>query len=174
MINDDTHSGRFAAWANTYIWPPYCKLAAILVVGGLGLSVVSDAGGVSTIRVTKHGLMPDVVDQPDFYIILSTNEGDLQSGAYQDTPIGNGLEWKLPESMRLADLYEVQLVDSDLLMDDQLDRVTVNGRKCVGQSYTFEFIGSASILGNLALVALATGGGYLIYALGRFIRDQAL
>ena len=77
-------------------------------------------------------------------------------------------------AVSLSAIDEVILYDDDPIQDDMLDRADVDSRKCDGQSYTFEFIGSRSNLAAVGIFVMVAGGLYLLYGVITFVRTHAL
>lgn len=159
-----------------YTWPRLTWLAILLLLIGLALVIFGDSGQVETVRVTHTGLMiPAVLSPPDYYVAILLKDGTrTDTASYNDVPIGGGLNFLLPEPVSLSDIAQVVLYDNDLVGDDMLDRADVTGRKCDGQSYSFELMGSQSRLFPVGIVLSVLGGLYLVYAIVTFLRAHAL
>lgn len=120
-------------------------------------------------------MLPDsLTEQSDYYIVALTHAGErFSTDAYRDIPIGNGLRFELPEPISLSELAHLCLVDEDILDDDVLEQVEVNGRKMTGQNYHFELIGGGS-LGVVGYVVLSIGGAYLFFRMILLVRTQSV
>src|SRR5687768_4661011 len=99
-------------------------LATLLAISVLlaGLAMLfwmpdkTDAGTVSEVRLSaKPGIdfskIEDVLDTPDYFLEVTTDLGSVRSARHEDTPIGNGLTFKLPVPLRLDDLREIKVWD---------------------------------------------------------------
>jgi len=135
-------------------------------------------GTVELIRVSRHSMLPEsLVGTPDYYVIVGVRgEGKepITLEGYEDRPIGNGLDFKLPKPLALEDIAHVELLDEDMASDDTRDRVDVRGRLSRGLEYEFELIGPPSEKRTAAYVALGAGGALLATSAILFIRNHAL
>jgi hypothetical protein len=149
-------------------------LIAALV--GAALALRASAGQVTTIRVTKHGLLPEsLVGSPDYYLTVGTRAGkSIITKGYEDTPIGNGLDFKVPQPLALEDVAHVELMDEDVGSDDMRDRVDVRERISKGQNYQFELIGPAAPQKTAGYIALAAGGALVVLAAILWVRSHAI
>jgi hypothetical protein len=157
-------------------WAVLSVLAlAATIAGGVMLRGAGD-GTVETIRVTKHSMLPEsLVGTPDYFVVVTTrDEKTINTKPYDDTPIGNGLDFKLPEPLPLADITHLQLLDEDLRSDDIRDRVDVRGRVCRGQDYQFELFGPPPPERDMAYSLLGAGGAVLLVAAILWVRAQAV
>jgi hypothetical protein len=149
-------------------------LIAALVGGALVLR--AGAGQVTKIRVTKHGLLPEsLMGSPDYYVTVSTRAGKSSTTkGYEDTPIGNGLDFTLPQPLVMEEVAHVELMDADVGGDDMRDRVDVRERISKGQDYQFELIGPASRRKTAGYVALSVGGALVVLAAILWVRSHAI
>ena len=155
-------------------WGLLALVGALIAAGGGAAALWGGEELVTSIRVTKHGIMPEyLVEKPDYYVLLhDKKQSTIETNAYEDTLIGNGLDFKLPKPIALAELATVELMDEEVLQDDMLDRVDVLGRVCRGQTYEFELQAPPSQRRKTAL-AVAAGGGALL-ALAAIMGIRAL
>lgn len=148
-------AGGAAAWAYRYAKPPV----------------------VEAVRVTKLSSMPvlRIASKPDYYLKLIWADGEtLQLPTYDDTPIGNGLVWQLPDPRPLGDFAEVQLFDEDVFTDEMLDRVIVEGRMLKTTQHGFDLLGPAQGEWRTALYVIAPAGAWCLVSLILFVRWQAI
>lgn len=164
--------------------PPARKPWALLLVGLLGLTCAiaggvlllrAGAGTVTLIRVTKHSMIPEaLVGSPDYYLIVQTNDKKtITTKVYDDTPIGNGLDFEIPK-LDLKNVVSIELFDEDVGPDDIRDRVDVRERVCRGQDYQFELIGPASPEKGTGTWLLAGGGAAVGLAVILWVRSRAI
>jgi hypothetical protein len=156
---------------------------AIVSLLGLGAGIggglmLRDAGEgtVDTIRVTKHSMLPEsFVGLPDYFVIVGPrDEKSMTTDAYEDTPIGNGLDFKLPKPLPLEQISHLELMDKDVGSDDIRDRVDVRGRVCRGQDYQFELLGPPPPERDTAYWLLGGGGAVLVIAAILWVRANAV
>jgi hypothetical protein len=155
--------------------PPRRRALGPILLGLAGLAAAA-AGAylalrpgvdrVDAIRVTRQSMLPaSLMGTPDYYVNVVTADGTtIPTPAYVDTPIGNGLDFKLPEPLDLAAVAHIELLDEDVGSDDTLDRVDVRGRLCKGQEYAFELLGPTPPSRTAGYVALGCGAGLLLIA----------
>jgi hypothetical protein len=153
-------------------------LAGIAIAAGAFLFRNTGEGTVELIRVTRHSMLPEsLVGTPDYYVILGVaGEGKepITLQGYEDTPIGNGLDFKLPKPLALEEIAHIELLDEDTALDDTKDRVDVRGRINRGLEYEFELIGPPSEKRTAAYITLGAGGALLATSAVLFIRNHAL
>jgi hypothetical protein len=149
------------------------------IYGGM---MLRDAGlgQVESIRVTKHSMLPEKLlgEQPDYYLQITTRDAKEDDApeateAYDDTPIGNGLDFKLKKPLAVEAIAHIELMDKDLGSDDMSDRVDVTERVSKGQDYQFELIGSADPRHDRGTTALAAGAAVFIIGLILVVRSYA-
>lgn len=126
----------------------FANLLLAMVIGSIGITLWQKAtppevvSGVMVTRVPGAivGNLFSVNDEKDFCVKFLLHNGDtIKLPTRDNTPIGNGLSWALPVPQPLEDLSEITLWDSDVIRDDQLDRVTVAGHTdLIGQRYRFD------------------------------------
>jgi hypothetical protein len=162
--------------ARRFRWPLVTWLALAALGVGAGLFWFGGSDQIETIRVRQVGLViPNIMNSPDFYVALILHDGTRHDTAsYKDTPIGGGLNFTLPEPVSLSEISQVVLYDDNWLEDDMLDRADVAGRKCDGQSYSFEMQGQESQAVFVGGVLMAMGGLGLAYVVIAFVRAHAL
>jgi hypothetical protein len=149
-------------------------LVSALVGGALVLR--AGAGQVTKIRVTKHGLLPEsIMGSPDYYLNVGTRaRKSIETKGYEDTPIGNGLDFTLPQPLPLEDVAHIELMDADVGGDDMRDRVDVRERISKGQDYQFELIGPPAPRKTAGYAALGVGGALLVLAAILWVRSHAI
>lgn len=174
-------AGRFqpaASFARSYRWPPYSLAAAGVLAVGLALLLLSPSGEVREITVRKQGPLPEArtfVDVPDLYVVFQLKNGlQVRTETRANTPIGNGITWKVGKGLSLGAIDETLLYDEDYFGDDILDRVRVGQSKLKGQSYEFELSCAASAGKGAGLLAVALSAPYVGFAFIKFVRDQAI
>lgn len=146
------------------------------IAGGVMLRGAGQ-GDVETIRVTKHSMIPETLlgEQPDYYLNITTRDGAKEeSEAYKDTPIGNGLDFKLNKPLAVEAIAHLELMDEDIGSDDMCDRVDVSERVSKGQDYQFELVGPPSPRHSQGIAALAAGAVVFIIGLILGVRSCAL
>jgi hypothetical protein len=153
-------------------------LAGVALAAGAVMLRNTGEGTVELIRVSRHSMLPEsLVGTPDYYVIVGVKgEGKepITIEGYEDTPIGNGLDFKLPKPLALEEIAHVELLDEDTALDDTKDRVDVRGRTSRGLEYEFELIGPPSEKRTAAYVTLGAGGALLATSAILFIRSHAL
>ncbi len=151
-------------------------LALFDLATGLALMLTAGEGRVETIRVTRFSMLPEsLVGTPDYYVTIETNDKkSVETEGYSDTPIGNGLDFKLPKPLELADVAHIELMDKDVTSDDMRDRVDVRGRVCRGQDYQFDLIGPGSPRRTAGYATLASGASLLVIAAILWVRTHAV
>jgi hypothetical protein len=148
--------------------------AAALAVGAV-LALKAGEGQVASIRVTKHSMLPEsIMGSPDYYVTVGTRAGKtITTKGYEDTPIGNGLDFKLPQPLALEEVAHAELMDADVGGDDMRDRVDVSERISKGQDYQFELIGPAPARRTAGYAAMGTGGALVVLAAILWVRSHA-
>jgi hypothetical protein len=151
-------------------------LAAAALAAGAAMAWKAGEGRVDAIRVSRHSVLPEaIVGSPDYYVTVRTRDGKSRATpGYDDTPIGNGLDFKLPKPLDMAEVAHVELMDEDLGDDDIRDRVDVRGRVLKGQEYEFELVGPASPWKSASYTALGGGGALLVIAAILLVRSHAV
>ena len=174
-------AGRFPpapAFARSYCWPPYSLAAVGVLVAGVALFVICPTGAVQEIIVRKTGPLPEArtfVDVPDLYVVLQLKDGSrVRTATRNNTPVGNGISWKIDKGLTFSSIDEALLYDEDYFGDDILDRVHINQPKAKGQSYEFELSCSSSLAKLAGLAAIVLSAPYVGFALIKFVRDQAI
>jgi hypothetical protein len=148
---------------------------AAATAGGVML-MKAGAGTVEAIRVSKHSMLPDsLVSSPDLYLLVGTSDKrDIETESYKNKPIGNGLDFHLPEPLELKAITHIELMDADLGSDDIRDRVDVSERISKGQDYQFELIGPDDPRRTRGIAALAAGGVVFIIGAILLVRSLAI
>ena len=178
------------ARARPFPWFPYALLAllsaAVLAVG-LGMrfwwAEPSDLGVVQKIRLeAKQGIdlkkIEEVLDTPDYYLEIQSEQGSMKTEPFKDTPVGSGLTFTPPVPMRLADIKEIRVFDSDTVGKDTLvDRVDRPVWSTPGEKFVISMEGQRpnSSRHQALGTGLAVGGGaVLLLALLAFVRAQVV
>jgi hypothetical protein len=173
--------------AKSFPWFAYTLLALVGIASAVAGTLLlnrhdnDNFGTVNEIRITaKPGIdlrkIEEVLDTPDYYIEIATEQGKTQSETYKDTRVGNGLTFHLPIAVRLGDIKEIRLCDQNVMKDSLVDRVDRVGRTTLGERFQFELLGAEppQPLHRVG-VALAIGGGILLLiVLVRFIWYQVI
>jgi len=165
-----------SAWRQWRVPLILATLAAIALIAGLVLTLRVGEGRVETIRVTKHSMLPEsLVGTPDYYLAIDLHDKPrIAAEGYTDIPIGNGLDFKLPEPLELESIAHLVLMDKDVVSDDIIDRVDVRERRCRGQNYEFELMGPPPPERTAAYTALGVGGALLALAAILAVRTLAV
>ena len=112
---------------------------------------------------------------PDLYVVLQLKNGlQVRTATRSNTPVGNGISWKIDKGLPLSSVEEVLLYDEDYFGDDVLDRVHISQPKAKGQSYEFELLCGSSLWKFVGLAAIALSAPYVGFAIVKFVRDQAI
>ncbi len=116
------------------------------------------------------------LDTPDLYVVLHLIDGDeVRLPTADDTPIGGGLLWPLPEPLDLAQLERVAVWDNDLISDDLLDQWRPeNQRRGEGGRFTYRLRGDDPQPVWYALPLLIAGGVLSAAAAGKLVYDQTV
>jgi len=153
------------------------RLTAVRVTLLPGAEEASDA---AVLGIGREGAAPD-------YRLDVLRRGEWLEGAvFQDTPIGEGLEWELPERLAPEDVTELRLIEVDRLDDDELERLAVADAAredgvLAGRRYGFEPVARFDPLLGLDLfldtpmgVLAAVGAMFAtaVVALGRAARRR--
>lgn len=181
--NPPQRGARPAAGVPRWHW---LALAAALVgLGlGLGLALTAPGGEVDRILVEKRpGVDLKIVslpDAPDYLIEVRFKDGPTyRTETLTDTPIGNGIVFRVP-AIELDEIAELALLDdnsldlSDLklrvLPDEIVDRVRVEGeRVLVGERMRFELGGARAPQLTAAYVVAIVAGLALIGCVGLLV-----
>jgi hypothetical protein len=156
---------------------------AMLGAGLYYYNNVEEGGEVTTIKLTtKSGIVgqaaeavANVQSNPDLYLKVTTSSGAIDFPAQKDTPVGNGLEWKLPKPMPLHALQRVDVFDHHWIRSDpQLDRITLSGWATEGQRFHVDLLGQRFEPPKWALPVAAMGGAITLLVLLRFVWDQVI
>jgi hypothetical protein len=175
--------------AQPFPWFPYVLLAllsAFTLLMGLALTYWRDAaevGTVTEIRITgKPGIdlskIEEILDTPDYFLEVRTEPGSVHTNAFGDTRVGNGLTFKLPVPLRVADVVEVRVWDEDAVGKDKLiDRVDRPGRSVDGEKFRFDLTGwtpPKSRDWQLGMALAGAGGVVLLLTVVKFVRAQVV
>ncbi len=161
-------------------WPalPFVLLLAASVFYVLRFQ---ETGVVTAIRVepmpasmTLQSLLLDT--RTDLYLKVGVEGRDepTRLPTIYKTPIGNGLTWTMVEPTALETLTEIALWDEDLVRDDQLDRVDVEGWLSEGRHFTFECYGDRPEWWTAALGTAFGCGVIVLFALLKYLYDLAV
>lgn len=171
------------------IFPYFLSTLLSLCVLGAGLAMLfwmpdkTDLGTVTEVRLTaSQGIdipkLEDVLDTPDYFVEIITELGAIRSETFDDTPLGNGLSFKLPAPVRLADIREVKVWDENAMRkDSQVDRIDRPARAVKGQKFQFALNGPTPSMPKERHIGRALticGGAALLLSILHFLRMQAL
>jgi len=175
--------------AAPFPWFAYILLALVSAcVAAAGLALVfwspggEDPGTVSEIRIAaKPGIdlrkLEEVLDTPDYYLELLTEQGAIRTRTFKDTRVGSGLTFKLPVPVPLSAVTELKIWDENMGKDNQVDRVDRPAREVDGEKFHFSLSGYIPPRSHQAKVGLALaicGGAILLLTFLKFIRAQVL
>ena len=175
--------------ARSFPWFAYALVALLgLAVAGAGLALIfwysppPDLGTVNEVRITlKPGIdlskVEDVLDTPDYYLELWTAQGHLRTETFKDIRVGNGLTFKLPVPVRLADVTELKVWDEDVRKGSLVDRVDKPTRDTAGEKFNFALMGQVpppTPTKRIALALITVGSVIFLLALLRFLTAQAI
>ncbi|HEV8606993.1 MAG TPA: hypothetical protein VGQ99_16750 [Tepidisphaeraceae bacterium] len=162
-------------------------VCACVVAAGLALIFWSpdaqDAGTVREVRITaKNSIDPqkfeEVLDTPDYYLELLTDQGSIRTRTFKDTRVGSGLTFKLPVPVPLAAVKELKIWDEEAIgKDKQMDRVDRPDREVDGEKFHFVLTGyipPRSHQWKLGLALAICAGAILLLTLLKFIRAQVV
>ena len=175
--------------ARGFPWFAYALVAFLgLAVAGAGFALMLwysppvDLGTVTEVRITlKPGIdlskVKDVLDTPDYFLEVWTAQGHLRTQTSKDTPVGNGLTFKLPVPVRLVDVTEVKVWDEDIRKNALVDRVDKPSRDTAGEKFNFSLMGQVpppTPTKRIALTLVCVGSVIFLLALLRFLTAQAI
>lgn len=168
---------------------PYLRLLWLipgLALLGAGLYAyydVEDDGIVTMVQLTtKPGLVGQTSEalrlvqpgNPDLYLKIKSSAGEEKTRAFKDTPIGNGLIYRVAKPTRMREIREVEVWDENAFSDDFKDHVTLSGWSAEGQAYRIDLLGDKFKPPAWALPVAAVGGAITLIALLRFVWDQVI
>jgi hypothetical protein len=169
---------------------PYLRLLMLipaLAMLGVGLYFqfnVPEGGEVNAVELTtKAGMVGQAAEavanvtptSPDLYLKIFAATGDLTLPTYKDTPVGNGLMWKLPRTFQLGQIQRVEVWDHHTFWKDKpLDRITLHGWSIDGQLYHVELLGKKIEPPKWSIPVAAVGGAVTLLVLLRFVWDQVI
>jgi hypothetical protein len=167
---------------------PYLRL--LWLIPGLAMLAVGlhfyyhtpPGGEVTAIQLTtKTGMVgqaaeavANVKPNPDLYLKVFTAAGESKLPVYKNTPVGNGLTWKLPKAQQLHEVQRVEVWDSDLMKDEELDRITLTGWGADGQRFHVDLLGTRIEPPKWAIPVASVGGAITLLVLLRFVWDQVI
>jgi hypothetical protein len=161
-------------------------VCACVVACGLALlwmRDIADAGTVTSIRITAKGdvdmqKFEEVLDTPDYYLEVLTDQGSIRTKAFKDTRLGNGLTYKLPVPVPMSSVRELKVFDEDTIgKDKMMDRIDKPQREMKGEKFAFSLIGEIPPRPSHWKVGLALvicGGAILLLTILKFIRAQVV
>ncbi len=192
-MNDQSEPLPVAAAVRRRARPPRARMylrllwlipgLALLGAGLYAYVNVEDDGTVTEIQLTtKPGLVGQTSEalrlvqlgNPDPYLKVKFTDGEEKTRTFKDTPIGNGLTFKLDKAQRMRQIREVEVWDENALRDDFKDRMTINGWSAEGQAFHVELRGEKFKPPAWALPVAAVGGAITLVALLRFVWDQVI
>jgi hypothetical protein len=158
-----------------------CVLAAGLMLS-LWMHGRDDPGTVSDVRITAKGdidmqKFEEMLDTPDYYLELATDQGSIRTKTFNDTRLGNGLTWKLPVPVPLSAIKELRVFDEDIRKDKMMDRISAPSRETNGEKFHFSLQGQIPPPSNERKIGLALaicGGAILLLTFLKFLRAQVL
>ncbi|MFT7676782.1 MAG: hypothetical protein ACI8QC_000757 [Planctomycetota bacterium] len=116
------------------------QLAALLVILSL-YGAWSHGLALDSVRVSLLEGQSEVGDGllgvPDYRLDVKGEGEWVELGVFENTPMGQGLEWRVPGALAMQSLKELRLVEVDLANDDVLESRPVNGTEFDGQSYQY-------------------------------------
>lgn len=149
------------------IWPALAVTMAILVLGIILLTVPVKETVDQVTLLKKQELMPSLwpsLDKPDYFLKIRLKGGkEVQTDAFDNTPIGNGLIWPI-HPVFLREMIEITVLDRNIIQDEALDRVNVNGRENTGMYYEIRLGGPHPKIRTIGLVLAIAGAAALILA----------
>lgn len=176
--------------AAPFPWFAYLLLAivsACVVAAGLALLFMmpqkDDPGTVSEVRIIAKGdidmqKFEEVLDTPDYYLELLTDQGSIKTKAFKDTRLGNGLTYKLPVPVPMSAVKELKVWDEESIgKDKMMDRVDRPLREVNGEKFHFSLSGYVPPRSNERKVGLALaicGGVILLLTVLKFVRAQVV
>lgn len=122
-------------------------LLVFLAAGAIGAATNAGRAVGATVRLVEGAAEPadpSVLGvgrgsaAPDYRLDLRVGGDWIDCGTFPDTPVGEGLHFRIPGRVALDDVEELRLVEVDRVSDDVLERVSVGGRTAVGEAYRFE------------------------------------
>lgn len=147
-------------------------LLALGLIAGQTPSLV-EIDAVRLERLPESGLreLLNVFGDPDLYLeIHLRNKGVVQTAHFRDTPIGNGLTWRIFPAP-LAEIAQVDVLEEGALFSSggMLDRVEVRGRVNEGERFRLTLLERRGLFHYLSRALAVLGGvGTLLVALGVF------
>lgn len=180
-----TTAQRPVSRSRPYLWLLWLIPALAMLGTGLYFQYnVPEGGDVTTIRLTtKSGMVGQAAETvanidpstPDLYLKVTVPSGEVELPVMKNTPIGNGLEWKLPTTMPLADVQRVDVFDYRwITKDKQLDRITLNGWSVDGQRFHVDLLGQRHEPPKWAVPVAIAGGVVTLLVLLKFVWDQVI
>lgn len=116
------------------------QLAALLMILSL-IGAWSHGRALDSVRVSLLEGQSEVGDGfigvPDYRLDVKGAGGWVELGVFENTPMGAGLEWRVPGAFPMESLQELRLVEVDLAHDDVLERRPVNGSEFEGLKYSY-------------------------------------
>jgi hypothetical protein len=177
--------------ARSFPWFPWLLLA--LAGGGIGYvgwlllqkpPGPLELGTVREIRITaKPGLdltkLKENFWTPDYYLEIYTDLGHVQTPTIKSTPVGNGLTFKMPVPLRIADITEIRAKDENTLSKDTtVDRIDhLSSREVDGEKFHFQLLGfqpQPQHDKTLAWTLIIGGVALFLLSLLRFITAQVI
>lgn len=162
-------------------------LGICVLLAGLGMlfwyAAPADPGTVQQVRIVPRqgidlGKIGEILSTPDYYVEAWSGQGMIRSATHKGTRVGSGLTFDLPVPMRLADLTEVRVMNSNILRDTLVDRVDrIAARQIEGERFKFELIGQTPPLSRDRQVGMGlaiAGGAVVALSLLRFIWRSAV
>ncbi|HEY1628885.1 MAG TPA: hypothetical protein VGF52_03435 [Tepidisphaeraceae bacterium] len=163
-------------------------LIPTLAILGIGLFYqlhVPPGGTVEAIKMTiKPGLGGEASTalealkpggNPDLFPKVITPTENFVFEPYPDTPVGNGLTWKLPTTQPFENIQRVEVWNKhSITKDHEVDRITMSNWSDDGQQYHIDLLGKKNAPPKWALPLAIAGGVLTLLVILRFVWDQVI
>jgi hypothetical protein len=158
-----------AAW---YGWRAYHDVPA----GGQvqAVQITTKQGFVGQAAEAVDNVKPE---SPDLYIQVFLHQGKkIVMPAYKDTPIGNGLIWKLGTPLDLHNVDRVEVWDHNAVWKDkEFDRISLNDNwEAEGQRFHVTLMGEKITAPDWAMPTMIAGAAVGLLVVLKFVWDQVV